>query len=243
MRAFDEAVLHQALDGQVAPAPVPPLPFEAIVRAGTRRRRARRVLVGACTTVVLAAASVLGATAGSTPSQVVTPQPAQSPPHSPPGTVGSGMLHGVRWSAQIVNYRGYGGQPCTDWIIDVGGHTSHRECDSPATDAEFESREVLRDPANRLSQQLGVVFLGMGAPHGAVTLRAAWGGGSARSEVFHLKGDRRGYFLLAVPYVPGHPKSYYLTTLDFLDTSGHVLPGGFDNPPVPWHIDYAPAKD
>ncbi|MEY9875774.1 hypothetical protein ABH931_005280 [Streptacidiphilus sp. MAP12-33] len=247
MNAFDEAVLHEALEERVAPVLVPPLPLESIVGAGTRRRRARRALGSACVAMAAAAVCVLSVTAGSTPSQVVTP-PARTLPASPvPGALASGVLRGSSWSVRLDNYATNGGY-CSYWQLVVDGRTNPTAaggCEPHAasqSDLSFEEAEVLRDPANFSSPQIGVLFLGAGAPDGAVALRARWAGGSVEAQVFHLRGDRRGYFVLAVPFVPGHPKSYYVTTLDFLNASGHVLPGGFDNPPFPWHIDYGRAK-
>ena len=236
---FDDARLHDALDDVVGPAQVPPLPYAAIVRAGTRRRRARRAFGGLTACAAVAAAAVLATTAWSGPEAVspaapattATPKPSPSAALPVRSAMPSGVVDGSHWSIHVVDYREQGdGFYCEDWKIVVDGHENpdnNGACSSnPNAGGGAASLGVAiqRDPRVASSALLGVMFEGNMAPLGAVTLRVTWAGGSVSAPVFALRHDNHRYFFLAVPYAPGHPDAYYDARLDFLDARGHAVP-------------------
>ncbi|WP_042387130.1 hypothetical protein, partial [Streptacidiphilus melanogenes] len=211
---------------------------------------------GAGIAAAVAAATMIAATAWPGPSEVRPSTPATPSGKSTPSPTVSaalpmldrlptGVLAGHHWSLRVVTYREQGdGLYCLEWKVAVDGHENpelNGGCDGAPQgqhDYQMQEMDVQRDPRLHTSPQIGVLFSGNTAPAGAVTLRATWGAGSVTSPVFMLRGDIRRYFVLAIPYKPGHPSPYYTIHLAFLDKNGQVIPNDISRPLVPWQLNY-----
>jgi hypothetical protein len=236
-QAVAETRLHDALDETLESASVPPLPYATIVRAGTRRRRTRRAFGDLAVVAAALLAGVLASAPWSGGSEVTPSAPgtvSSASPESLPvrDKLPTGVFGGAHWSLRIDDYRS-SGQYCELWQITVN---DRRDPSMKGPVPQGAARPVHRAPdrARRTARPRGSRF----SPAGRGVRRQPH---TATTPVSRLRGDAvHAWFVLALPYAPGHPASYYAVTLTYLDAHGHSLKDGWTS--LPFTLRYPTAR-